>query len=203
MAKFYAVKVGRNPGIYTNWDKCKEQVDGFSGAVYKSFKSEDAAKDYLTADQTENTEQSQPVEENSNNLIAYVDGSYRDEDQSYSYGVAVYKNDNLIFEESRRFKGAMADMRNVAGEIMGAQCAMQYAMRVGAQSVKLHYDYEGIEKWATGEWKCNKEGTKQYKTFYDSVKSSIHIQFVKVKAHSGVKQNEHVDKLAKNAELID
>ncbi|WP_286149303.1 RNase H1/viroplasmin domain-containing protein, partial [Thomasclavelia cocleata] len=37
MAKFYAVKIGRKPGIYLTWDECKQQVDKFKGAVYKSF----------------------------------------------------------------------------------------------------------------------------------------------------------------------
>jgi ribonuclease H-related protein len=27
--KYYAVKVGRQPGIYLDWDSCKEQVNGF------------------------------------------------------------------------------------------------------------------------------------------------------------------------------
>ncbi len=36
--KFYAVKKGKKPGIYKSWDECKAQVDGYSGAVYKSFK---------------------------------------------------------------------------------------------------------------------------------------------------------------------
>lgn len=35
--KYYAVKAGRTPGIYETWAECKKQVDGFPGAVYKSF----------------------------------------------------------------------------------------------------------------------------------------------------------------------
>ena len=38
--KYYAVKKGKTLGIYKSWDECKAQVDGFSGAEYKSFKSE-------------------------------------------------------------------------------------------------------------------------------------------------------------------
>lgn len=34
---FYAVKVGRTPGIYTTWKECEEQVHGFKGARYKKF----------------------------------------------------------------------------------------------------------------------------------------------------------------------
>ena len=35
--KFYAVQNGRVPGVYLTWDECKKQVDGYSGASYKSF----------------------------------------------------------------------------------------------------------------------------------------------------------------------
>ncbi len=35
--KYYGVKRGLVPGVYTSWDECKAQVDGFSGAEYKSF----------------------------------------------------------------------------------------------------------------------------------------------------------------------
>ncbi len=38
-AKFYVVWVGREPGIYTTWAACKEQVDNFESARYKSFES--------------------------------------------------------------------------------------------------------------------------------------------------------------------
>ncbi len=35
--KFYVVWKGMNPGIYESWDECKRQIQGFEGAVYKSF----------------------------------------------------------------------------------------------------------------------------------------------------------------------
>ena len=45
--KYYGVKRGLVPGVYTSWDECKAQVDGFSGAEYKSFKTEEEANDYV------------------------------------------------------------------------------------------------------------------------------------------------------------
>lgn len=42
--KFYVVWVGRRPGIYHSWAECAAQVDGFPGAKYKSFESEQQAK---------------------------------------------------------------------------------------------------------------------------------------------------------------
>jgi viroplasmin and RNaseH domain-containing protein len=44
--KYYAVKVGKNPGIYNTWDDCKEQVNNFSGAIYKSFKTLEEAEKF-------------------------------------------------------------------------------------------------------------------------------------------------------------
>ena len=37
--KYYVVWQGKKPGIYTDWDSCKEQVHGVIGAQYKAFDS--------------------------------------------------------------------------------------------------------------------------------------------------------------------
>ena len=37
--KYYVVWQGKKPGIYTDWDDCKEQVAGVKGAQYKGFDS--------------------------------------------------------------------------------------------------------------------------------------------------------------------
>lgn len=50
MAKIYAVKEGRQTGIFNTWDECKSQVDGYPGADYKSFKNMEDAQAYLGTD---------------------------------------------------------------------------------------------------------------------------------------------------------
>ncbi|MEN8702532.1 MAG: ribonuclease H family protein [Polaribacter sp.] len=35
--KFYVVWKGRKPGVYSSWNVCKRQIDGFEKAEYKSF----------------------------------------------------------------------------------------------------------------------------------------------------------------------
>ena len=45
--KYYAVKIGKVPGIYMSWDECRENVSGFSGAEYKSFGTIEEARAYL------------------------------------------------------------------------------------------------------------------------------------------------------------
>lgn len=43
-SKFYVVWKGNHPGIYESWDDCKAAIKDFKGAVYKSFKTFEAAK---------------------------------------------------------------------------------------------------------------------------------------------------------------
>lgn len=43
--KFYVVRVGHKPGIYTSWAECEAQTKGFKGAKFKAFGSESEAKD--------------------------------------------------------------------------------------------------------------------------------------------------------------
>lgn len=47
-SKYYAVKKGKVSGIYLNWNDCKAMVDGYPGAVYKSFKTIEEAENLLT-----------------------------------------------------------------------------------------------------------------------------------------------------------
>lgn len=191
--KFYAVKEGRNIGIFESWIDCKKQVDGYSGAKYKSFKSRKEAMEYL--DSTKGA-----CANDADEITAYVDGSYNIATNEFSYGVVILKENEVI----TKFNGSMdneelASMRNVAGEIKGAEAAMRYALEKGYKSIVIYHDYEGIARWCLGEWKANKEGTKAYKAYFDSIKDSINIRFVKVKGHSNDKYNDMADMLAKEA----
>ena len=191
--KFYAVRKGYKVGIYNTWDECKMQVNGFSGAEYKSFKTLDEAYEYMGLKREVNLEKSDFVK-------AYVDGSYENSIKAYGSGVVILKNDIVQKTYSRKGnKKSLVCMRNVAGEIEASKIAMKYCIDNNIKYLKLYFDYEGIEKWCIGVWKTNKEGTIEYKKFYDSIKDKLHIEFIKVKAHSGDKYNEKADSLAKSA----
>lgn len=51
--KFYAVRKGRQTGIFTTWPDTQKQVLGFPGAEYKSFTSKEEAEAFL--DKKENS----------------------------------------------------------------------------------------------------------------------------------------------------
>ena len=77
--------------------------------------------------------------------------------------------------------------------------AIQQAIELGVKELKIYYDYEGIEKWASGEWKANKALTKFYSGYIAAAKNVITIEFEHVKAHTGIDGNEEADRLAKEA----
>lgn len=45
--KYYAVKIGYNPGIYKDCDKAKKQVIGYSGSLMKAFGSKKKAEEFM------------------------------------------------------------------------------------------------------------------------------------------------------------
>lgn len=192
---WYAVKKGRKTGLYTTWEECRKQVIGYGGAEYKGFYVKEEADAYLSGKTAEETERGEAA-----GMTVYVDGSYVPFlPDRYSFG-AVFLSDGNIEKVGRCFIDPVnAEMRNVAGEVAGVRYAMEYCVERNIPSVSIYYDYAGLEKWCTGEWKANKEGTKELKTYYDSIKSRLHVTFHKVKSHTGVRYNEMADRLAKEA----
>lgn len=193
MRKYYAVRNGRHIGIFETWDECRAEVNGFSGAEYKSFTSYSDAVSYIGG------QVSLFDEPKENAAVAYVDGSYNIRTRQFAYGAVIFHDGNeYTFSESFS-DPELAAMRNVAGEIKGAQKAMSYCVENGIPALEIYYDYEGIEKWCTGAWKANKTGTIAYRDFFKEASKSVNISFNKVKGHSGDKYNDMADKLAKEA----
>lgn len=48
MPSYYAVRLGRVPGIYSTWDDCKKQTEGFKGAKFKKFPTEKEALEFIS-----------------------------------------------------------------------------------------------------------------------------------------------------------
>lgn len=191
--KYYAVKVGKTPGIYNDWASCKSMVDGYSGAVYKSFPTLAEAEQYL------GVKGLQKPDEQEKQPYAFVDGSYNVATHTYGYGgFLVYDGKKEVLQGAGE-EPEMAAMRNVAGEVLGSMAAVRRAVELGLPELRIYYDYMGIEMWATGGWKRNKTGTIAYHDYICSVKDRIKLSFVKVKGHSGVEGNEEADRLAKEA----
>lgn len=189
--KIYAVRKGKITGIFYSWDECSASVNGYPGAEYKSFTTKEEANSYLENSAPSSTEST---------LTAYVDGSFDPSIGKYAFGCILLTPDGEIIRESGNGQDPESlAIRNVAGEMLGAMYAVQWAINHGYPSLTIYYDYEGIAKWAKGDWKAKNKRTQQYAEFMNGKRSYIQLSFQKVKAHSGDHYNEEVDKLAKSA----
>ncbi|AOZ88115.1 hypothetical protein BK049_04985 [Bacillus xiamenensis] len=201
--KVYAVRKGHVTGIFYNWEECKSAVNGYSQAEYKSFLSKEEAEVYLQCEKqssaTVSSKEGIQLDEE-NTVIAYVDGSYKDELKRYSYGLV------LILPDGEEYKDCNSDnrenalvSRNVAGELWGTMVAIEKAIELKFDNIHIYHDYEGIAKWAKEEWKAKTFVAQEYKEFIDAKKEKINITFEWVKGHSNNKYNDLVDSLAKKA----
>lgn len=199
MAKnFYAVRRGRETGIFKTWNECKRYITGFKGAEYKGFMTLEEAEEYMgNASVTTDDCDLYSIPEGS--AAAYVDGSYNVHTRIFGYGAVIFYNGEVHTAYESFNDVSLASMRNVAGEIYGSRYAMKYCIENNISELYIFYDYAGIEKWCKGEWKCNKEGTAAYRDYYLSLKDKLKVTFVKVKGHSGDKYNDMADALAKKA----
>lgn len=222
---YYAVKVGRVPGIYRTWPDCQAQTSGISGALYKSFFTLEEAEAYLSTENNAptslpddvapqstfnvsqfNTEIDQRIADlPENESIAFVDGSYDSTGEKVSFGAIIFNhggNKTLLYKAfTKQMREEFVSHHNVSGELEGVKEAISWAIQYKKEKILVCYDYSGIEEWATGAWKAHNEVTKDYADFIEKNKNSISITFQKVPAHSGVIHNEEVDALAKNALL--
>lgn len=192
--KVYAVRKGKTTGLFYSWSECEAAVSGYPGAEYKGFLTEDEAKEYLGY-KTSKEDKKEELR-----LIAYVDGSFDAAIGKYAFGCVILTPDGDIIKESGNGDNPESlAIRNVAGEMLGAMTAVRWAIKNGYDNLELRYDYEGIEKWATGVWKAKNTLTQKYAEYMQRQQNHIKISFRKVKAHSGDYYNEEADKLAKEA----
>lgn len=77
---YYAIKIGRRPGLYHSWDEAKRQVIGFPHAIYKKFKTEVEASAFLSPPQETHGG------ENIGYLNCFTDGSCFNNGKANAFG---------------------------------------------------------------------------------------------------------------------
>ena len=86
--KFYAVRNGRQIGIFTDWNECKRLVTGYKGAEFKGFVNRDDAVAYMNGTERDEHE----IKQSPDTAVAYVDGSYNVKTKIFACGVVILHN---------------------------------------------------------------------------------------------------------------
>ena len=208
--KFYAVKVGKKPGVYTTWDECKEQVNKFPGSIYKSFKMleeaekfagikvENISKKSKTNVKSKLTSESKDKKCNYD-MIAFVDGSYDRVSKTFGSGIAVIDIEKDLIQEYKTAGHDKWDQWNIVGEIEAAKYAIKLAHDEGLKKLCIYHDLKNISLWAAGTWQAKNEYTQSYVRFVEDYSKDLSITFIKVKGHSCNKYNDIADRLAREA----
>ena len=177
--KYYVVWKGRTTGIFTTWNECKSQVDGFAGARYKSFPTlgeaesafggkADSASLSVSTSGSSSTKPSaaskpkkakvpplseQQIFEMPFDIKIYTDGACEPNPGEAGTGLAVYLNNEL----TELWYGLYQQVgTNNTAELHGLKHAFILAkekLKAGL-SVAIYcdskYSIDCITKWATG-----------------------------------------------------
>ena len=183
--KFYAIKTPNESKIVMTWAECEKLTHGIKGVLFKSFGSRAEAEAWISGMEA-------PVPDG---LCVFVDGSFSPGFPKSGWAFVVTENDVEIARGSG-ITAFDAESRNIDGEVMASFQAMRW-LDANDKTGTICHDYEGIARWAKGEWQANSNIAKRYVA---AAKPFLHrVSFEKVEAHTGVKWNELVDKLAKDA----
>jgi viroplasmin and RNaseH domain-containing protein len=185
---FYAVKGTVAPAIYASWAECQRRVHGVKGALFKGFVTRAEAEAWLDDSGTA-TEAVEPGE-----LLVYVDGSFAPGAGRHAgWGFVVVDGDQEVYAASGR-TAEPALSRNIDGELEATLQAIDWCRGRGARAVICH-DYEGVGRWALGEWKASSAVARRYQ---ERLRGRLDgIRFCKVSAHTGHRWNDRADALAK------
>lgn len=178
-----------------------EEKDFGAAALYYSPKSDSFSmkthelKDKSIAPLLDECWQEKPLSRPSaSHYEIYVDGSFIN--GATGYGAVVLKDGKVVDELSGAVEASeVNDTRQVAGELAAVKEALNWCRAHSVSEVSIYYDYLGIEKWATAQWKTNQPLTREYARFVGACPIKIHWR--KVDSHTGNRWNDRADALAK------
>lgn len=123
---------------------------------------------------------------------AYVDGSFQG--GAVGYGLVILHEGENVHEDWGTID-KYTEQQQITGELSSTMRVIRWCEANEVRQIQIFYDYNGIEKWATGLWKASTESTQAYKNFMRQ--TPVKVVWQKVKSHSGDHWNDYVDELAK------
>lgn len=221
--KWYAVKKGKKPGIYTEWPKAETQVKGFPGAKFKGFPSEQEAKLWLEGKLVEQSgagsrkkttkqtsEIAAPQNGYENDIVIYTDGGAINNPGPGGYGIVLSygkKCGKKVAKTTKELSDGFRLTTNNRMELLACIVALRELGKVDnpvALFSDSSYVVNGIrkgwaKKWKKNGWlKADKKPVMNQDLWSELLELSnkLPVTFYWVKGHAGNPMNERCDKLA-------
>ncbi len=207
MAKknYYAVKVGRVPGIYKTWDECSAQVTGFAGARYRGFNLRQDAEAFLQ-DSVVDEVPFPTTDENAQlkKVFIYTDGTSIGNPGIGGYAAV------LIYGNTRKeLSGGFCLTTSARMELMAALAGLGQLKTKCAVTVYSDSKYlvESVTQGWVYTWRANgwmkKDDEKVpnadlWKQLLEQCEKHA-VTFEWIAGHEGKKENERCDALAAQA----
>lgn len=211
-----AIVIGLPKAQYKKFSTLEEANAFLEGKVVKTkqpevvpFENEQGIKGTIRL-----IEDTDPFSLNLHGTVFVVDGSFNSKTGVYGGGVAVYDSSKNLLD-TRRVRGNKPEFtqsRNVAGEVMAYATAISMAVEHRLSSLTVVCDYEGIVRWSApksvvvrGQACWGAGGDTPISDYvrrvltYAKQHGINNIHLIWVRSHTGVKVNDLVDQLAKEA----
>lgn len=217
--RYYAVRVGRAPGVYTDVEEYRKQVDGFPNSVSMRFRSPKVAEAFvlgktskkekvkteskdLTPDKvfaaTSRAKQIEKRMRPSKNVVAYIDGSYDEATLKYSYAAVIVKGNGEelllcgIGQESQA-----SPVGSIISELAASASVMDWAKSNKIKAATIVYDCAAIVDAIKKDIRWPRPAERKYRKIYHSVSEKAEIEFRKIQGHSGNRYHDIADALAR------
>jgi ribonuclease HI len=230
---YYAVSNGKSIGIFTNWNDCKESVNGYPNALYKKFDTKQEAEDFIALSnnkETKNVKQNKITdflekttkinELSSTDFIpeyyVYTDGACSNNGRdNASAGIGVFFGTDDPRNLSKKLEGKQTNNTAELTAIIQAYYIIEHDLNNG-KKIAILTDSEYSIKCLSGYGeKCYKQGWNKdipnkelVKLVYETYKDKTNVKFIHVKAHTDNTDihslgNQHADRLANQAIGLD
>ena len=211
MKKYYAVKKGRQPGIYPTWPAAQQQVQGYRQAVFKGFDNLADAQAFMKERLAVAAEQDLAAY----SVLLYTDGGSRNHG-NYAGG-HVQAQDKaawayLIKYQGQRYSasagqwGATNNQMELTAVAQGLQKLISWQLQT--QKVLLVADSQYVlnaltkgwlASWQRRNWKKADGQPVLNQALWQQISQQVaqfpHLQFAWTKGHAQNKENNFVDSL--------
>lgn len=217
--KYYAVRNGRVPGIYTSWQKAKQQVNGYPDARFKSFSTREEAEEFngVTVSHVGEPQPKPKRKKKQAEVTVYTDGGSRNTGNykgghvkptnkaAWAYLIEWQVDDEV--KQETRSDGEYGATNNKM-ELTGLIEALKKLIELGYQNKSIlcvldsQYVLNPITKgwlknWKANGWHKNSAGAIANLELWQELDSLLpqfkHIKFKWTKGHANNRGNEFVD----------